>query len=603
MSEGQAAEQIQALPEINPDTYEAIDRWAAVLDSAPKMDKRATFEAAAADLCEKAQSETNLGAYQSILNDIRTLGTFHAGLADDDVDYILIAARTAAEMKGYELNGRAHTRAPIEETPPPALSRDDYLDDDTSFGPPLDDPPAATDESEYGLDADATTETDTNSGAATETNGISLEDFRAYMPMHNYFYLKSREPWPASSINNRFDPIETVDAAGKPVLTKKGKPKTMPASQWLDQNRPVEQMTWAPGEPMLIADRLVSHGGWIRQRGANCLNLYMPPIVVPGAPAQATVWIEHVYRVFPNDAEHIILWLAHRVQRPAEKINHALVLGGPQGIGKDSLLEPLKGAVGPWNFLEVSPTQLLGRFNGFLKAVILRVSEARDLGDVNRYQFYDHMKALTAAPPDVLRVDEKNLREHSIFNVCGIIITTNHKADGVYLTADDRRHFVAWSDLTKDDFTADYWNRLWRFYRDGGAANVAAYLRKLDISKFDPKAPPPKTAAFWDIVNANRAPEDAELADVLDRLGNPNAVTINRIASEAPAEFAVFLRDRKNRRQIPHRLEACGYTPVRNPAATDGLWKLGGARQVIYAKKELTERDRQAAARRLPGDT
>ena len=80
------------------------------------------------------------------------------------------------------------------------------------------------------------------------------------------------------------------------------------------------------------------------------------------------------------------------------------------------------------------------------------MSEARDLGDVNRFQFYDHMKAYTAAPPDVLRVDEKNLREHSVLNCCGVIITTNHKADGIYLPADDRRHYVAWSDLTKDDF-------------------------------------------------------------------------------------------------------------------------------------------------------
>ena len=27
-------------------------------------------------------------------------------------------------------------------------------------------------------------------------------------------------------------------------------------------------------------------------------------------------------------------------------------------------------------------------------------SEARDLGDVDRFQFYDHMKAYTAAPPE-----------------------------------------------------------------------------------------------------------------------------------------------------------------------------------------------------------
>ena len=101
-------------------------------------------------------------------------------------------------------------------------------------------------------------------------------------------------------------------------------------------------------------------------------------------------------------------------------------------------------------------------------------------------------------------------------------------------------------------------------------------------------------------MNANRAPEDAELADVLDRLGNPAAVTLARIANEAPGDFATWLRDRKNRRQIPHRLESCGYVPVRNEAATsDGHWKVGGTRQAVYAKKELTERDRLAAVRRL----
>ena len=153
----------------------------------------------------------------------------------------------------------------------------------------------------------------------------------------------------------------------------------------------------------------------------------------------------------PDEAEHIIDWLAHRVQRPHEKINHALVLGGEQGIGKDTMLEPVKHAIGPWNFQEASPRQVLGRFNGFLKAVILRISEARDLGEFDRFKFYDHMKAYTAAPPDTLRVDEKHLREYAILNVCGVIITTNHKTDGIYLPADDRRHYVAWSDRTKDD--------------------------------------------------------------------------------------------------------------------------------------------------------
>ena len=373
----------------------------------------------------------------------------------------------------------------------------------------------------------------------------------------------------------------------------------MSPSVWLDQNRPVEQMTWSPGEPMLIRDKLVSEGGWIRRKGVTCFNLYRPALIKLGDETKAKPWLNHTRKVFADDADHVGKWLAHRVQRPGEKINHALLLGGKQGIGKDTLLEPVKRAIGPWNFHEVTPQQTLGRFNGFLKSVILRVSEARDLGDVNRYKFYDHMKAYTAAPPDVLRVDEKNLREYSIFNCSGVILTTNHKTDGVYLPADDRRHFVGWSDLAKENFDQDYWNALWRWYDQGGAEHVAAYLAELNLASFDAKAPPPKTRAFWDIVNASRAPEDAELQDVLDELRNPDAVTLIQISNRAEGDFADWLKDRKNRRVIPHRLEACDYVAVRNTDAKDGLWKIDGKRQVIYAKITLSIADQIKAARAL----
>jgi hypothetical protein len=429
--------------------------------------------------------------------------------------------------------------------------------------------------------------------------GVSLDDFHAYMPQHVYIFVPTREPWPASSVNARLGKIPIYDADGKPVLDDKKKPKKVPANVWLDQNKPVEQMTWAPGLPTIIKNRLISDGGWIDREMVSCLNLYRPPTSSLGSAKAAVPWLEHIEKVYGNDLVHIVKWLAHRRQRPQDKINHALVLGGNQGIGKDTLLEPVKYAVGPWNFSEVSPQQMSGRFNGFLRSVILRVNEARDLGNMNRYQFYDHMKTYTAAPPDVLRVDEKHLREHNILNCCGVIITTNYKADGIYLPADDRRHFVAWSDLTKDDFAPCYWNNLWDWYKRGGIEHVVAFLTKLNITGFDPKAPPPKTAAFWDIVDANRAPEDAELADVLDKLSNPNATTINQISNTAIGDFGTWITERKNRRTIPHRMEKCGYVAVRNDSAKDGLWVINGIRQVVYAKSELSVSDRIMAVRDL----
>jgi hypothetical protein len=438
-----------------------------------------------------------------------------------------------------------------------------------------------------GLDAD--TEQMTYADARIEGNApaegqaISLEDFHAYMPTHTYIFTPTREMWPASSVNAR-------------VAIPGAKLK---ASEWLDKNKPVEQMTWAPGLPMLVKNRHVADGGWIDRSGVSCFNLYRPPTIRHGNPVMARPWVDHVRKVYAEDASHIIHWLAQRVQRPEEKVNHAIVLGGEQGIGKDTLLEPVKHAVGPWNFQEVSPQQLLGRFNGFAKSVVLRISEARDLGDVDRFKLYDHLKVYAAAPPDVLRVDEKNLREHSVFNVSGVIITTNYKTDGIYLPAGDRRHFVAWSDLTKEQFSESYWNSLWGWYRKGGINDVVAYLATLDISAFDAKAPPPKTAAFWQIVDANRAPEEAELYDALDHMNWPDATTLETIATLADAETAIWLRDRKIRRSIPHRLDKVGYVAVRNAGAADGLWSIGRKRQAVYARKTLSVRDQIAAAQSL----
>jgi hypothetical protein len=414
--------------------------------------------------------------------------------------------------------------------------------------------------------------------------GVTLEDFYAYMPQHLYIYVPTRELWPAASLNGRLPKVGVL------------KPTT-----WLDRNKPVEQMTWAPGEPMLIPDRLVREGGWFEHAGVTCFNLYKPPTIASGDPNKAGQWIDHVRKVYPEEADQIIRWCAQRVQHPEIKINHALVLGGDMGIGKDTLLEPVKRAVGSWNCHEVSPQHMMGRFNGFLKSVILRVSEARDLGELNRYQFYDHMKAYTAAPPDVLRIDEKNIPEYSVPNCCGVVITTNHKTDGIYLPPHGRRHFVAWSPLSKEDFGPDYWNRLWRWYDAGGYAHVANYLKTLDLTDFDPKAPPPKTRAFWDIVDASRAPEDADLADVLDNMGRPDVVTLISIVARASDRFRCWLEDPKNSRAIPHRLQECGYVKVRNPDAEDGLWRIAGKRQAIYARADLSLRDQLAAAARLAG--
>ena len=156
-----------------------------------------------------------------------------------------------------------------------------------------------------------------------------------------------------------------------------------------------------------------------------------------------------------------------------------------------------------------------------------------------------------------------------------------------------------WGAVYKEDFAPEYWNKLWGWYGAGGFEHVAAYLDALDLSGFDPKAPPPKTPAWFDIVSANVAPEDAELADVIDTLNNPDVITLKLLVAAAKGATADWLMERKNRRALPHRLERCGYISVNNPEAKDRLWKVQGERQAFYAKASLSPAEAIKAARQL----
>jgi hypothetical protein len=103
---------------------------------------------------------------------------------------------------------------------------------------------------------------------------ITVNDFHAFMPSHGYIFAPTGAMWPAISVNALITPI--VDNG-----------KAVPASTWLDRHRHVEQMTWAPGEPTVIRDRLIAGGGWTQHQGARCFNLYQGPDIAHGDAALA----------------------------------------------------------------------------------------------------------------------------------------------------------------------------------------------------------------------------------------------------------------------------------------------------------------------------
>ena len=310
--------------------------------------------------------------------------------------------------------------------------------------------------------------------------------------------------------------------------------------------------------------------------------------------------------LYPEDGDDIINWLAHRVQRPGQKIKPRLGARRWPRNRQGHVLQPVKLAVGPWNFQEISPTNLMDAYNPFVKAVVLRMNEAHDLGEserANRYALYERVKiyAASAARRAALR---RQVHSPALRAECARADHHHQSQNGWRLSAERRPP-------ASGGLVELHQGRIQRrlFQRDlalaaqeGGNEHVAAYLAQRDLSAFDPCGLPRQTAAFFDIVNASQAPEDAELADVLDDIGNEQeragvCSLAGRSSTSPHGATLEWLLDRRHRRSIPYRMERCGYIACRNPNANDGLWRINGRRQTLYAKADLTPEQQLQAAR------
>jgi phage/plasmid primase-like uncharacterized protein len=379
------------------------------------------------------------------------------------------------------------------------------------------------------------------------------------------------------------------------------------ALKYLSTRRAVTSMCWAPGEPELIHGRELVEGGWVDSPRGVALNLYKPRRMEPGNADGAERWVEHVKRVWPDDAEHLFNYFAHRAQRPGEKINHALLLIGAQGIGKDTALKPLQAAVGSWNYKIVSPRAMTSQFNPWAKSVVLLVNEAHDLGDTGRYAFAEMMKAYEAEPPDTTDVNEKHRRQYRVLNVVAVIYTSNHALDALYIPRDSRRHYVALSKLTRDMFKAGYFDELYAWLTwQGGLADCVAWLLKRDISTFNPKTPPKITDACARMMHAETSEEVNLLDECIRAMGSPPVLSLAVLRSWAAGSrneaLTAFLADPKQFRNIPRRLEECEYELFRNPDDARGRWMVGNVPTMVYGRRDIAPEFKRRELSALSGE-
>jgi hypothetical protein len=250
----------------------------------------------------------------------------------------------------------------------------------------------------------------------------------------------------------------------------------------------------------------------------------------------------------------------------------------------------------------------------------VRINELHDTGDHNRFEFYERTKSLFVTPPAMHRVNQKHKPVYYVPNVTKYAITSNSLENGLYLAADDRRHDVTATPLPEGHFLPAYFQKLYRWFDDGGVGHVIAWLRARDLSRFNPKAPPHRGPAFWAIVNANRPSDDNAMDDLVallkvDNKGTlPEAVTFDfmfGLLQKYPdcklgGEIATLLSSLSSgprRATAPLRMREIGYEVVHNPDSKDGRWYIGTRKMLIYARKELPLGQQIEAAKRFKEET
>jgi hypothetical protein len=414
-------------------------------------------------------------------------------------------------------------------------------------------------------------------GWAPTTGRISL-DALYYHVGHGYLYRPTMETWPAKD----------TDIAVSPMMDDGVMRK---ATEILQRRRLVTCVTSHPQLAEYTPDRNIVKGELVADSGAAILNLYRHATIPLGEAALATPWVEHCQRLFtkPGDCDQFFNFMAHRVQRPWEKMRFALLIGGEQGTGKDTAIEMCVPAIGAWNVENITPRALQSSFNAYLVCALLRVNEAADAHDQSRWMLNEQLKNIIAGTPDHATINGKYQLTQHVRLYCAVLVTTNHLLTSVHIPEDDRRYDVIECATRKEMGLGDaekrreYFSSLWKWFDEQkGAQHVAAFLHQRDLSGFSAALGQRKTAAHMEIVQHGMS-GDEWLRDIVDEMGNPPVLIGNGILERA---VGMGWLKKDAQAKLGYGLRRMGYQVLSNPHYGDGRWKLNGVLCRVYKHRD-----------------
>ena len=323
-----------------------------------------------------------------------------------------------------------------------------------------------------------------------------------------YFDLQARREMSRGAFNAVFRHVSC-----KSIHTD----RRVEASVCYDENRQaagarvLEGVTYAAGDSVLVTqDGDVYGNRWIDAR----------PDLSGVAPGDIDVWLAHAERLIPDqqEREHVFNVMAYKLQNPKVKINHAVLHGGDEGCGKDSLWAPFLWSVcGPSmrNRGLVDGKSINSRWGYALESEVMILNELKEPEASERRALANSLKPIIAAPPDTLTIERKGLHPYDMVNRVFVLAFTNHQVS-ITLETQDRRWFCVWSDAPK--MTEDEGKALWKWYEAGGMARVARWLQERDVAAFSPKATPMTTEFKLRLIDKSRTMAESYIVEQIAKL-------------------------------------------------------------------------------------
>lgn len=182
------------------------------------------------------------------------------------------------------------------------------------------------------------------------------------------------------------------------------------------------------------------------------------------------LFVDHLKKLFPKqkDYEMVLSYLAACVQYAGKvKFQFCLLVHGPAGLGKSLLASAIAESLEPQRSYSLGPTEVGNPFNSWVVGkYFIHVEEDVDL---------DELKALLTG--DKIKVHQKGVESKLVPLTANFLWTSNEPN----IKATNSRRAVLIKASSNSEFVEPYFAQYHKWWRKGGQADTAAFLRSYPI--------------------------------------------------------------------------------------------------------------------------